>query len=168
MKCSICGAPSVWSAEDVLLCAMHFAVVKTEMWETIPPRVIDRPHAVVYYAQIYEHGYLLGEIHKVPEPRKQTYVKIGTTINLAQRIRALEGRLLVTEPGHYYRERKRLAEFTEQRIGNNEVFVVDDRIRAHIVTLRGMEHWRTHGPRELASVGQAGDLTQFSGGIKQP
>lgn len=156
--CVVCGEAAHWSAEDVHLCRLHFTVVKGEMWDLIPPRVIDRPNAVVYYAQIYEHAFMRAEIYGIPDARKQTYVKIGTTVNLGRRLRELDGRLLVTEPGHYYKEHKRLAEFTEQRLGTSEIFLIDDRIRAHVATLRGMDHWRNHGERELAEVGQATGL----------
>lgn len=155
--CVVCERRSIWGIEDVHLCAEHFAVVKAEMWELIPPRVLDRPYGVVYYAQVYEPWIGFAEtIYGIPDARKQTYVKIGTTINLAQRIVAVNGRLLVTEPGRHYLERKRHALFPSQRLGSHEIFVVNDDIRDHISDLRLQPHWVHHGERELADMVRRG------------
>lgn len=153
MKCVVCGRTAVWNAEDVHLCAEHFAIVKAEMWETIPARVIDRPYGVVYYAQVYEPWITHAEtIYGIKDARNQTYVKIGTSVNVGQRVRQVGGRLLVTEPGRHYLERKRHTQFASQRLSNREIFVVNDDIRRHVAELRTQLHWVTHGPRELADT----------------
>lgn len=87
-----------WADEilaDVPLCLRHALAIRTAL--SVAPAV---PDAVVYY---------LGE------PTSQT-VKIGTTINLRDRVSALRAGhpqlvVLATEPGSFDRERQRHSEF---------------------------------------------------------
>lgn len=147
---------ATWTYEDVHLCATHFTVTKIGMWDQIPPRVIDKGRAVIYYAQIYEFAYTLAEIHRVPDARKQTYVKIGTTVNLRTRFQNLDGRLLVTEPGAYYRLKQRRQQFDLLRVGapTSTIYRVSDRLRIHIADLRTRDHWLTNSETELTDIGQ--------------
>lgn len=86
-----------------------------------PPRLPDgAPRAsVVYYVQ-------LGAV-----------VKIGTTLDLAQRLQSYPpmARLLATEPGGYTLERKRHRQFNEYLAAGNEWFDPGPRLRAHIERL---------------------------------
>jgi len=61
-------------------------------------------------------------------------VKIGTTVNLRQRLMSLpHDEVLVTEPGSYALERKRHKEFASSRITpRGEWFAYDDALKEHI------------------------------------
>lgn len=64
-------------------------------------------------------------------------VKIGTTLDVAQRLRDYppNARLLATEPGGYTTERKRLRQFNEYLVGGREWFDPGERLRVHIEKL---------------------------------
>ena len=66
-------------------------------------------------------------------------VKIGTTVNLAQRIKQLRTDLqyvVALEPGSHTLETQRHREFAVERIGRRENFRLSDRLKAHIESLQ--------------------------------
>lgn len=82
------------------------------------------PQPVVYYVR-------LGE-----------YIKIGTTVNLAKRLNALQAdhdpdALLATEPGDRQVEAQRHGQFYEDRVFHNrELFRPSERLLEHIAALK--------------------------------
>ncbi|WP_338182903.1 GIY-YIG nuclease family protein [Jatrophihabitans sp.] len=132
-----CGSPIMRNA-PVPVCSVHGAVISEffsqqdmielaratlmAQQEAAPsPRLPDNAprSSVVYYVQL------------------DAIVKIGTTIDLAQRLRAYppHARLLVTEPGGYTLERKRLRQFNEYLRAGHEWFDPGPRLREHIEKL---------------------------------
>lgn len=77
--------------------------------------------SVVYYIRIGDH------------------VKIGTSINVSDRLRSFyldESALLATEPGGYDLEKQRHREFADERVSTNrELFNPSRRLLAHIEEL---------------------------------
>ncbi len=66
------------------------------------------------------------------------YVKIGYSINVAQRMRSLRvdpDALLATEPGGLMLEQQRHAQFADERVGKRENFNPSRRLLAHIAAL---------------------------------
>lgn len=71
--------------------------------------------------------------------REHDHIKIGTTINLTQRLQSLrieESALLGTEPGSFDVEKKRHAQFKHLRIGKRENFRPEFDLIQHIDSLR--------------------------------
>lgn len=81
----------------------------------------DTREPLVYYVRVGDH------------------VKIGTTIDLRGRLRAMyldESAVLATEPGHYQLENQRHREFADERVhANRELFNPSPRLMAHIERL---------------------------------
>lgn len=131
-----CGSTVVKNA-PVSVCALHAATIadfwaKQDKVEVVRQRLLretqEQPFAgpfaeprasVVYYVQ-------LG-----------THIKIGTTQNLQHRMAGYPpmARLLVTEPGGYTLEAKRLKQFGEYLDGGKEWFVAGKKLREHIEKL---------------------------------
>lgn len=83
-------------------------------------RLVDRvrkARAVVYYALVGNH------------------IKIGTTIHLDERMRALEANLIAVEPGSYDLERDRHQQFAELRVPRTEHFRPGPDLVAHVAAL---------------------------------
>ena len=73
-------------------------------------------------------------------------MKIGTTFNPRQRFAALRhDGVLAFELGDRLVERRRHAEFADDRLGSSEWFALTPRLRAHITALAvGRDPWHMH------------------------
>jgi hypothetical protein len=120
------------------------------------PKLVDLPlcigHAVHVHRAVNE---LLGELIDLharpsstrPEPHAWVYylmlgpatVKIGTTIDLRQRLAQLRTDaqyVVAIERGGLDIERKRLIQFADERIGKRENFRLSERLKEHIEALQ--------------------------------
>ena len=81
--------------------------------------------------------------------RTGDHVKIGYSVNLAQRLTALRlhpDAVLATEPGGRELERQRHLEFADERVGRREDFNPSRRLLAHIEAVR-----EEHGPPRITT-----------------
>jgi hypothetical protein len=93
----------------------------------------------------------LPRVHVVYYLRLDDRVKIGTTFQPRQRFGALRvgisgtEEVLAFEPGDRAVERRRHAEFADERLGTSEWFALSPRLRAHIEVLAdGQDPWHVH------------------------
>lgn len=127
--------PCLWNGcdrhrlTDLPICDLHAATVTTTFNDFFnppvagPPRVRDAPDykRYVYYLMI-----------------GPATVKIGTTLDLAQRLMNLRTEpqyVVAMELGGYSLERQRHCEFAEERTGRLENFMLSTRLKAHIESL---------------------------------
>lgn len=83
-------------------------------------RLMDRvrkARAVVYYALVGNH------------------IKIGTTIHLGERMKALGANLMAVEPGSYDLERDRHQQFASLRVPRTELFRPGPELVSHVAAL---------------------------------
>jgi hypothetical protein len=96
-------------------------------------------------------GLPLPRVDVVYYLRLDERVKIGTTANPRQRFGALRVGVTGTEEvvafelGDRVIERRRHAEFAEDRLGTSEWFALSPRLRAHVTALAaGRDPWHVH------------------------
>lgn len=113
------------------LCEAHIAEAAHDHIKTLAPQVESESarterqarESVVYYVQLGDR------------------IKIGTTTNLANRLRsfyALPDQLLAIEPGGLVRERERHQQFAAQRFPRTELFAPSDELHDIIRQARDM------------------------------
>ena len=127
--------PCLWSGcdrrrlADLPICVLHAATITCSFNDFFdpptprPPRVRDAPNyrRYVYYVMV-------GPMT----------VKIGTTLDLTQRLRNLRTEpqyVVAIEPGGYDVEKQRHLEFAKDRTGRFENFMLSDQLKSHIDSL---------------------------------
>lgn len=140
---SRCPLVAVLNGEPVLLCAAHTKDFR-RMWFPEEETMMERYNRLGLVCEHCSDPRVFGEDERQRQERSVVYyvmrgglIKIGTTANFAERMRALDpDEVLATEPGGRDLEKARHKQFAALLAKRQEWFTPGPELREHIETLK--------------------------------